>query len=205
MKEALAVNLRRIRTERALSMQALARKSGVARATLIGLEAGTANPTLETLMSIAEALGVPSALLLTADSPPLRLVRAGDDEALQEEYGAVRILDQIADVSILGVLEARVFKGRQYTRGDHPDPPGTQAFLFVISGRMLAGPTAAPVEVRAGDYLRFRVDQPYLLRALGGEARFVSAVCSTRPHNLGSLLPRRPRGSQTDRPPRGRK
>jgi len=199
VKEAIAVNLRRIRTERGLSVQALARKSGIARATIIALEAATANPTLETLMTIAETLGVPSTVLLADDSPAQRLVRAGEDDELRENFGVVRSLDQIADVAVLGILEATLYEGAEFTRGARTDAPGTQAFLFVLSGRMQAGPAAAPVEVGPGDYLRFRLDQPYILRALDGNAQFFSGLCSRRTDDLMALLPRGRRTRRTGR------
>lgn len=190
MKEALAVNLRRVRTERGLSVQALARKAGITRATLIALEAGTANPTLETLMSIAEALGVQSAVLLTAGSPPQRLVRAHDDGVLREDYGVVRVLDQISDIAVLGVLEGQIFAGREFPRAARGDQPGAFSFVYVLSGRLLIGPVAAPVELGPGDYFRLRLDEPYVLRALDGDVRFFSGLCSTRPDGLDAVLPR---------------
>lgn len=191
MKAALAVNLRRVRTERGLTIHALARLSGVARATLIALEAGTANPTLETMMSVAEALGVQSAVLLASESPPLRLVRANDDGVLREDYGVVRILDQIPDIAVLGVLEAQIFAGCEFPRAARGDQPGTFSFIYVLSGRILIGPVAAPVELGPGDYFRLRLDEPYVLRAVDGEARFFSGLCSTRPDGLRAVMPRR--------------
>ena len=191
MKEALAINLRRIRTEQGLSVLELARKSGVTRPTLVALEAGTANPTLETLMSIAEALGVQSAVLLTTESPPSRLVRASEDGVLREDYGVVRVLDQMTDVAVLGVLEARLFEGREFPRAARGDQPGTFSFIYVLSGRIVIGPISAPVELGPGDYFRLRLDEPYVLRALDGEARFFSGLCSTRPDGLDTVLSRR--------------
>lgn len=191
MKEDLATNLRRVRLERGLSVQGLARKAGITRATLIALESGTANPTLETVMSVAEALGVQSAVLLMSGSPPQRLVRARDDGVMREDYGVVRILDQIRDIAVLGVLEAKLFAGRDFPRAARGDQPGAFTFIFVLSGRILIGPVAAPVELEPGDYFRLRLDQPYVLRAVDGEARFFSALCSTHPDGLEGVLPRR--------------
>lgn len=194
MKEALAVNLRRVRLERGLSVQALSRKAGITRATLMALEAGTANPTLETVMSVADALGVQSAVLLTSGSPPQRLVRAHDDGVLREDYGVLRVLDQIRGVAVIGVLEAKLFAGREFPRAARGDQPGAFTFIYVLSGRILIGPVAAPVELGPGDYFRLRLDQPYVLRAVDGEARFFSALCSTHPDGLEGVMPRkRPR------------
>lgn len=192
VKREIATNLRRIRTEQGLSVQALARQSGIARATLIALEAGTANPTLETLMSIGEALGIQASLLLANDSPATRLVRAKDDDEspLEEDFGVVRILDQMTAVATMGLMEGQLYEGEEFTRAARGDQPGSYAFLFVLDGRLLVGPASAPVEVSTGDYLRFQIDQPYVMRALGGTARFFSGVCSTRAGDLNAMLSR---------------
>ncbi|MBM5812324.1 MAG: helix-turn-helix domain-containing protein [Gammaproteobacteria bacterium] len=205
MKDALAVNLRRVRTDQGLSVLELARKAGVTRQTLIALEAGTANPTLETLMSIAEALGVQSAVLLTAGSPPSRLVRSSEDGVLRENYGVVRILDQMSEIAVLGILEAQIYAGRDFPRAARGDQPGTFTFIYVLSGRILIGPVANPVELGAGDYFRLRLDEPYVLRALDGEARFFSGLCSTRPDGLNAVLGRRRRPRKTSAARSGRR
>ena len=75
----IAANLRRLRTARGLSAAALARESGVARATLAELEAGRGNPTVETLYGLAKVLGITFAdLLVEAEAPPVHVVRAGE-------------------------------------------------------------------------------------------------------------------------------
>ena len=56
---AIGWNLRRARSGRRLSLQELAGRSGVAKATLANLEAGRGNPTIDTLWALALALGVP--------------------------------------------------------------------------------------------------------------------------------------------------
>ena len=193
VKETLAVNLRRIRTERGLSVQTLARKAGVARATIIALEAGTANPTLETLMSIAESLGVQSTVLLANQSPQLHLVRAHENNTFSEDFGVVRILDQMTNIAGLGILDGRFFADKEFPRGPRGDQPDTYAFIFVVSGRLLAGPATAPVELATADYIRFRLDQPYVLRALDSEARILSGVCSTHPTGLEFMIPHKRR------------
>src|ERR1700757_1643759 len=76
--ELLAANLRRLRIARHLSLSELARATAVSKGTLSGLENGRANPTVETLASLAAALQVPVTELL--EEPPLGAVhvaRAG--------------------------------------------------------------------------------------------------------------------------------
>jgi transcriptional regulator with XRE-family HTH domain len=54
----LAANLRRLRLARDLSQDELADSAGVRQALVSAIEVGTANPTLNSLESLALALGV---------------------------------------------------------------------------------------------------------------------------------------------------
>ncbi|WP_141937259.1 helix-turn-helix transcriptional regulator [Bradyrhizobium sp. UNPA324] len=62
----LARNLRRLRLRREWSQHDLAEEAGVRQALVSALEVTTANPTLESLDRISEALGVEVAALLAA-------------------------------------------------------------------------------------------------------------------------------------------
>jgi transcriptional regulator with XRE-family HTH domain len=62
--DVLAANLHRLRTSRRLSLATLATRADLAKATLANLEQGRGNPTIETLWSLAIALGVPFSDLL---------------------------------------------------------------------------------------------------------------------------------------------
>src|ERR1700757_5491166 len=62
--EVIAANLRRLRPPRRMSLAPLASRADVAKATLANLEQGRGNPTIETLWSLAIALGVPFSDLL---------------------------------------------------------------------------------------------------------------------------------------------
>ena len=63
-----------LRIERGWSLSELARRASLGKATLSGLEAGTRNPTLDTLHAVAAALERPLTAILT--TPPTELVHA---------------------------------------------------------------------------------------------------------------------------------
>jgi len=62
-------NLRRLRVERGLSQERLALASGIDRAYVGRVERGSENVTITTLETMATALSVPIAELLTAPEP----------------------------------------------------------------------------------------------------------------------------------------
>ena len=69
-------NLKRLRAERGLSLDALARESGVSKSRLGQIERGEANPSISTLWQIAKALKVEFSVLVTpAEAVPRRSAR----------------------------------------------------------------------------------------------------------------------------------
>src|SRR3954467_81598 len=97
-RPALAGNLRRLRGERRLSGTDLAQRAGISRATLIQLEAGSGNPTLETLYGLANALDATLADLI-AEPPatvPPRVVRAGTGAHVVGEAVEAWLLETIS-------------------------------------------------------------------------------------------------------------
>jgi transcriptional regulator with XRE-family HTH domain len=61
---AFGKNLQRIRTGKNISQEKLAELSGLHRTYISGIERGVRNPTLNTIVSIATALGIEPAQLL---------------------------------------------------------------------------------------------------------------------------------------------
>src|SRR5207248_5334175 len=70
--------IRRALEARGLSLGELARASHTSKATLSALEAGRANPTLETLWALAAALQLSLGELVDPASPGMAVVRANE-------------------------------------------------------------------------------------------------------------------------------
>lgn len=172
----LAENVRRLRGERRLSLDTLAAASGVGRATIARLEAGRANPTIETLYEIANALGVPLGALLTSDPSPaanVEVVRAGDATRIKGTLEA-ELLGRLYGFGFLELMLIHFPSGRRRKAAAHP--PGVVEHLLVIAGSIEAGPVGATVRLAPGDYLRFGADVPHTYVALGGDAQAVAVM-----------------------------
>jgi transcriptional regulator with XRE-family HTH domain len=76
---ALAVNVSRLRLDRGLTQQQLAEAAGMRQPRVAELERGDGNPRLETLIRIANALGVDVAVLLDRN-------RSEEGEASEESH-----------------------------------------------------------------------------------------------------------------------
>ena len=149
-QDVLAANLRRLRIARRLSLSELARATGTSKATLSSVESGRSNPTIETLSALAGALHVSLGELL--EEPPLgevRIVRRGRPGVLE------RIEEDGIDLSV------RAWEPRQL---DEPDigPAGSRAGVYVLEGKLIAGPVERVTELSPGDYASFPVDVPHV-------------------------------------------
>jgi transcriptional regulator with XRE-family HTH domain len=165
----IAANVRRLRAARGLSAAALARASGVARATLAELEAGRGNPTVETLYGLASVLGVTLAdLLVEAEAPAVQVVRACEGPHVSGPVLEARLLRQApVDRARVEVYELRVLPGRP--RRADPHPPGVTEQLLVHTGRLRVGPEQEPVELGPGDFVAFDGSVAHVYEALDGE------------------------------------
>jgi transcriptional regulator with XRE-family HTH domain len=153
-QEVLAANLRRLRIARRLSLSELARATGMSKATLSSVESGRSNPTIETLAALAGALRVSLGELL--EEPPLGEVRI------------VRRFDHIEEEGIR--LTARTWEPRQLEEPE-PAPTGTRAGVYVLEGKLIAGPVERVTELAPGDYASFPIDVPHLYETERTRAR----------------------------------
>ena len=71
---ALSSRVREWRLARRLSLDALARRSGIAKGTVVAIERQAANPSLRILCRLAAVLSLPVAALLEAAPPPGRAI-----------------------------------------------------------------------------------------------------------------------------------
>lgn len=163
IQERLATNLRRLRIARHLSLSELARATAMSKATLSGIENGGANPTVATLVTLADALAVPVVELL--DVLPLgevRVVRAATSRSGRRDGASHRVLEPVLE----GTVEvAEMSLEAREVREINPMPAGSRTSLFVLDGTLVAGPVERSTELGAGDYMSFPADVPHAYAA----------------------------------------
>jgi transcriptional regulator with XRE-family HTH domain len=167
--QVLAANLRRLRIARHLSLSQLARATGMSKATLSGIENRSANPTVETLAGLIAALRVSFAELLEA--PPLaeiRVVRSREPRATRDGTPR-RLLDAISADGSCAIFELILSARRIYEA--EAGPSGARAYLYVLAGRLIAGPVERPTELESGDYASFPADVAQIFETTRDPAR----------------------------------
>jgi transcriptional regulator with XRE-family HTH domain len=160
----LAANLRRLRIARHLSLSELARATTMSKATLSSIENARANPTVETLASLAGALRVSiTGLLEDLPAPEVRVVRGAQGRLERRDGVPQRLLDTVATAGSLEVAELAL-PPRAAHEGE-PRATGSRAHVYVLQGKLITGPVELPTELGAGDYASFPSDVPHLYEA----------------------------------------
>ena len=162
----VAENLRLLRGERGLEPAHLAGKVGLDVAAYEELEAGRADPGIETLWAVAAALGVPFSQLVEQAVPEVRVLRDAEGLPIDSEGTDLRALLKLSS-SRRSTFELYVIDsepGSAHRAEGHVD--GAIEHLMVLVGAMRAGPVDAPVELAGGDLATFAGDAPHLYETL---------------------------------------
>ncbi len=169
----VGARVRELRGRRGLSLSELARRAAVGKATLSGLEAGTRNPTLDTLHAVAAALDLPLTTLLAARPSTIRgaavemeLLRVFDDGPVTYELYRMRIpagLTQRSPAHHAGVTE----------------------HATVFAGVLETGPVDRPLRAGPGEHVEWAADVPHGYAAVG-DADVLASVLIRYPRPVSS-------------------
>lgn len=161
----VAVNLRRLRAERGLTLAELAEQSGVAKGTISEVERAHGNPTVETLFALAYALDATLAdLVEEVASGAVEVVRAA--KPIAGRPLDARLLQRSRHPGMtVETYELHLHPGADHRAKAHRG--GTREAMYVISGEVQTGDADSPVQLAAGDYASFAADIPHLYRSVG--------------------------------------
>ncbi len=171
MNKIVAGNIKRLREERSLSLEELARLSGVSKSMLAQIEREKGNPTLSTLWKIANGMGVPFDSLTVRPKEPYEIVKTSELQPLLEDDGRVRNYPVFPDdenrrfaVYCLELDEGSFWESEPHLKR-------TTEFITVFSGCVEVCTGGKRFAVEAGESIRFRADSVHSYRNIGsGEA-----------------------------------
>jgi transcriptional regulator with XRE-family HTH domain len=158
-------NLRRLRGQRGLSLEKLAKLSGVSRAMLGQIELGQSAPTINVLWKISSALGVPFSALITArGSGGPHLMRAESAKLLTSHDGSFssRALFPFDEPRRVEFYELRLAPGGVERADAHN--PGTVENLVVADGAAEIEAAGKKELLGRGDAIVFEADVPHVYR-----------------------------------------
>lgn len=176
--------VRRLREQAGMTLDGLARASGVSRAMLSKVERGEKNPTIAVGSRIARGLGTGFSVLAgaEADHRDIAVIRKRERLAFKDpESGFERHLlsPTLAGRAIEFVLH--VIPPKAGSGALPPYPPGTGKYLVVEKGRLevtIGGNASLP---DAGDSLYFEADVPHGFANAGDVACRYYLVVARRP------------------------
>jgi len=177
----VAENLRERRKARGMSLDDLARASGVSRAALSQIETCKSNPTVGVLWKIAVGLAVPFAELIGAPRSGAVVLRRADSQVLRSSDGKFesRPLAPAGASPMVELYELRL--SARSTHRSEPHAPGTQEMLVVLSGGLRMHVDEETYELGAGDSIAFAADRPHAYEnPAGSEARYHNVIVYER-------------------------
>jgi transcriptional regulator with XRE-family HTH domain len=175
----IAARLGRLRTERGWSLEALAERSGISRATLSRLERGELSPTASMLGRLCTTFGwTLSRLMAEAETRAPSLVPASQQAVWTDPETRYRrrIVSPPAPGLRGELVEIRVPAGRTVAYDASP-VPGLEHHLWLLDGALTLEVDGTTFQLRPGDALRYVLNGPSRFTATGRrEARYVIAL-----------------------------
>lgn len=173
----LAASLRAARKTRGLSLDAVAKLSGVSRSMVSQIERGESSPTVATLWNLTQALRLDFAGLLEGQPAPGIVVMRAEAAPVIDGRGEglrIRILSPAETVGRHEVYELSFAAGGALVSDPHS--PGCREHLTVIDGALQVRCGDDETRLGAGDTARYPADRPHAIHAPGGAARAILIV-----------------------------
>ena len=165
----VAKNIKRLREEHRLSMDELAKLSGVSKSMLAQIERGEGNPTLSTLWKLSNGMKVPFDALTVRPKVPYEIVKISEIQPLLEDGGKVK------NYSVFPDDENRRFavyylelEPESYWQSE-PHLRGTTEFVTVFCGALEIEAGDKCFTVTKGENIRFKGDTVHSYRNVGPE------------------------------------
>jgi len=169
-------NLKQLRSDKGLSLDAVAKLSGVSKSMLGQIERAEVNPTISTVWRIANGLKVSFTSLVT---------RAEDDSEVVERRGVEPLVEDGGKCRNYPVFPFDAERGFE-TYAVEIDPggylqadahsAGTQEFITLLAGELSIRVADQEYALGPGDSLRFKADVPHSYHNPGAAMAALSMV-----------------------------
>ena len=169
LTQIVGANLRRLRVRRGLSLERLARASGVSRAMLGQIELGQSTPTIKLLWKVARTLSVSFSALISdhEDSGSAVVLERARAKTLASLDGTFRsrALFPMNEPRKVEFYELRLAAGG--LERAEPHPAGTTENIVVASGALELRVAEKTFRIAQDDAIQFVADVPHEYRNRG--------------------------------------
>ena len=176
LNEIVAMNLKRLRAERNLSLGKLSELSGVSKVMLSQIEKGESSPTVNTLWKIASGLQVSYTKLIDLQIEAPRIIRKGESAMLGMEKGyRVYHYSTANPARDFEFFNSELEPEGEFTSEGHG--PNTHEYLLVTKGQMILAYCGEEYTLEEGDFIHFDCSQPHTYLNRGrGRTEFTNIV-----------------------------
>ena len=187
VNERIAARVRALRAERAMSLDALAERSGVSRSMISLIERGETSPTAVVLEKLAAGLNVTLAAMFEPASGVADPVARRSDQPVWRDPGSGYVRRNVSPASNLTpiqIVEVVFPAGAHVAYETGRRQPLVHHQVWVLQGTIEVTVGTARHELAAGDCLAFVLDQPTAYRNRSRKpARYAVVIVS------GALMP----------------
>ena len=160
--DTLARHLSAIRKKHELSLEMLAQRSGVSKATLSRIESGATSPTASVLNNICAVYGITlSQLLYEAESGAVTIIRNHSAQQWQDpDSGYIRTSISPPTVGLgVELLKIEIPAGGTVNY-DKPPIAGLEHHIYLLDGELTLNAEGQQYQLAKGDCIRFKAYGP---------------------------------------------
>lgn len=169
-------NLKRLRAEKSLSLDAVAKLSGVSKSMLGQIERGEVNPTISTLWRIANGLKVSFTALVSRTEDESEIILRSNIDPLLGDGGKCRNYPAFGFDPERGFeMYAVELDPAGYLQAEGHSP-GSQEFITVHRGALAVRFAEKEHLLACGDSIRFKADEPHSYHNPGDVTTSISMV-----------------------------
>lgn len=167
INSAVSQNIKQIREQKKLTLDAAASATGVSRSMLAQIEKGDANPTISVLWKIANGYKVSFTSLIEQAPEPATVVRSDAVSPIVEDNG------RYINYPAFGFDEQRCFETYRIVvkagGGLQAEPhlAGTEEYITVFSGSVEISVASEVFCLKTGDSIRFLADASHSYKNVG--------------------------------------
>ena len=151
----IAINLRKLRTERNLTLGQLSKISGISKAMLSDIEKGGSNPTINTIWKIANGLNVPYTKLMEGIEKEATVIRKSEtvSQSGETEHYRVYCYFQSTPVRNFELFYVELDANSANASIGHSEK--AQEYLYIIQGELVLHTETGDYTLHEGDSLVF--------------------------------------------------
>ena len=175
--ESLGRRLRALRTELGITLAQLGGMVGLSASYLSQIERNKTKPSLATLSSIAETLGVELSSFFEHSTPVWQVVRKGRGEEVADRRAKVTF-ELLSSGGVRGRIEPYRVTCWPAMRIEGDTHPGEE-FVFIFKGQLEVRVGEESLTLKAGDSIHYQGSQPHAWRNESGKECMLMWALST--------------------------